>query len=284
MLLFASIAEAAIITGSTPGFNPMTGFPLGNLNQNQTNCTGGQNGCGPTAAVNSFVMLQNLYPQTYDKSLVPSAAAGNNPTQAEMAAIANQLGDSEPMNPNPTTYMDCQSCNGTYIENFIYGKQKYMEEKVPGKTVYNAYVGGTFEWRNNPGGTPGYNNGGQPGYVTRGAPTAAWLAGELSRGEDVEIFIERTNGTSHYLTLNSISFNDATNTGTIGAIDPLTGGPVTANITGLNGDGYLTLNYSAGSTLFHAVSESPVPEPGTWVLTLIGTVAILLRVRRRESL
>jgi hypothetical protein len=272
-------ANAAIITGATPGGPGQ----FGDLQQANTNCTGGTNGCGPTAAVNSFVMLQERYPSLYGELLVPSAAAGNDPTQNEMAAVANQLGDSELANPNPTMYMDCQACNGTYIENFITGKYKYIEEQAPGVTRYKAYMGGTFAWRNDPGNvTPGFNNGGQPSWVTRGAPTAEWLAAELNHGEDIEVFVEYTNGNSHYLTLFSLSFDDQNNTGTMGFIDPLTGGVVNSNITGLAG-GYLTLNYGGGATLFHAVSESPVPEPGTWLLLSFGSVALLFKARRSAS-
>lgn len=277
LLLFTFTSPAAVITGATPGGAGV----FGTLNQNNTACVGGgmNQGCGPTAAVNSFVMLQNLYSNIYGENLVPSSAAGNNPTQAEMAAIADRLGDAD---ADPINYMGCVQCNGTFIENFIYGKQTYIESRVPNRTTYRAVVADGFTWRNNPGGTVGYNNGGQPGYVTRGAPTATWIATELSHGEDVEIFVGYNAGGAHYLTLHSISFDDATNMGTIGFVDPATGAAGTSNITGLSG-GYMTLNYGGGSTLFHAVSESPAPEPGTWVLMAIGTAALLLRARTRKS-
>ena len=88
LLLAGHVAQATIITGSIPGgINPQFGnnsYPYGNLDQHNTGCTaGGVNGCGPTAATNSFVMLQNLYPGIYDKNLVPYAGA--QPTQPEMA-------------------------------------------------------------------------------------------------------------------------------------------------------------------------------------------------------
>lgn len=264
ILLFSSIsAQAAVISGSTPGGAGL----FGNLNQNDTNCgVGGSEGCGPTAAVNSFIMLQNKYPTIYGTNLVPAGQAVN---------VANTLGTGN--------YMDCAACGGTYIENFIFGKQKYIEEKVPGKTVYKAYVAPGFAWRNDPGGvTPGYNNGGQPGYVTRAAPPVQWLADELNHGEDLEIYVGYNAGGAHYLTLHSIMFDTATNMGTIGFIDPLTGAAGNANITGLAG-GFLTLSYGGGSTLFHAVSESPIPEPGTWVLLSLGTATLLLRRRKKAA-
>ncbi len=269
-LCLAGIATADTIIGSIPGLTP-TGYPIGNLNQEYVDCgTDGSSACGPSAATNSFVMLQNRYPTIYDHSLVPYA--GTSPTQSEMAVVANEL----------VPLMDCDDVDGTYIENFIYGKWTYIEAQVPDKTVYQAYVAGSWTWRDNPNGTSGYDNGGQPSWVTRGAPTAEWLAAELNDGEDVEIFIEYDSGGAHYLTLGEITFDTETNIGSIGFMDSLTGAWGTADITGLNTWGYLTLDYGNGSTLWHAVSESPVPEPGTYFLFALGTITLLIRARGRS--
>ena len=89
---------------------------FGTLDQGVTNCPGVN--CGPTAAVNSFVYLQNAFPKIYKNPLVPTTH-GMNPTSAEQKAVANNLG---------TNYMkNCcgDTSEGTAIGDFILGKMDY---------------------------------------------------------------------------------------------------------------------------------------------------------------
>ncbi len=97
---------------------------FGDLDQHNTDCK--RNGCGPTAAVNSFVFLQNQYPLIYGDMLVPSATS--TPTQTEQADVANDLG----------SYMKTCCARGTYWGNFITGKQAYIDDVAPDTTVSSA--------------------------------------------------------------------------------------------------------------------------------------------------
>src|SRR5262245_45155447 len=86
----------------------------GDLDQHDTNC--GNVACGPTAAVNSFKFLQEVYPHIYDNLLIPHTAG--NTDYEDMIDTANMLGT--------VMFMDtCVICDpnkgGTYIEMFISG-------------------------------------------------------------------------------------------------------------------------------------------------------------------
>ncbi len=252
---------------------------FGTLNQADTNCPNVN--CGPTAAVESFVYLDNIFPNIYTNRLVPKTGA--TPTTAEQAAVANDLG------ANFMKNCGCASNAGTLIEDFILGKRDYLESKDPGKTIYNAQI--NFAWRTDPvGGThPGTA---KPAFVQDNTiPTLAFLAQEISHGEDVEVFMFNDNGgcggandptCNHYITLTGITYDNTNNTGSFSFVDPLGGGRDTKKIIGLTG-GFIQTDYTLGGVnteIVHAVSESPVPEPST--LLLIGSGLAGLALWRRK--
>lgn len=252
---FSSGLSAEIITA---GENP---FDFGDLNQHDTNCM--NVACGPTAATNSFVFLQNTYPGVYDTKLVPHIN-GNSPYQDE-EAVANDLS---------TIMHTCNLCNpgagGTYIEDFIVGKQDYMNDVAPGRTVFAAQI--NFAWR--PTDPDGNNVGPKPAYVMDNTvPTAQFIASQINKGEDVEVFL--ADNIDHYLTLFDITFNTMTHTGQIGYIDPDTGDIGFSNITGQDMNGFLEVDYDGNAEVIaHAVAESPIPEPSTMLLLGIGIAAL----------
>ncbi|NWH03520.1 PEP-CTERM sorting domain-containing protein [Desulfobacter latus] len=227
--------------------------------------------CGPTAAVNSFVYLQNKYSDIYDHLLVPDL--NNTPDiyeTEEMIAVADILADSDYMN---------LTTQGTYGDYFIYGKWKYIEEVAPGTTTYQAQ----YSWN-------GWstNLGSKPDWVDDGTiPSWDFLYNQLVACEDVEILI---NGDfDHYLTLTSLSWDDVANTGKIDYIDPGTGKWNESNLW-LGGDGYLHTDYYGLSTpnnydsiITMAVKESPVPEPSTILLMGIGLLGFACRFRKTSA-
>jgi hypothetical protein len=259
--------SAAVFTAN---INPAM---FGNLDQDNVPFMGGC-ACGPTSAVNSFVYLQNEAPHIYGngQGLVPYA--GLAPTQAEQAAVATTL--------QGAGYMDANG--GTYIEDFIFGKVKYLEDNYPGKTRYAAQV--ALDWRSGPRpvGTTDWPSHAaehpQPSWVQdETAATLDFIYEQINAREDVEIFIGGGVG-AHYLTVTGISYDDATNLGTLSYIDPADGMAHASAILGLD-MGRIRFNYNGSNNalVFHAVSESPVPEPATIALMLIGLIG-LCAVRR----
>jgi len=249
---------------------------FGNLDQDDTAACGGagQLACGPTAAVNSFVWLQNQYPGIYGDNLILDATQdedGDNDIDEydDWIATANALGD--------PAYMDCAVCNGgTGIFDFIDGKMDWIEDHVPGVTTYadeNWHDGGVW-------------------------PTWQFLYDNLVSGEDVEILVGfyddqvmRVGG--HYLTITSFHWEDddmddiidATETAWIDFIDPQDGTHKMADIQ-QNGSGdAIYVDYGIGGAvdatwLEATVKESPIPEPAT--LLLVGGGLVMLGLRRNR--
>jgi hypothetical protein len=246
--------------------NPTAEDPtmFGNLKQGDTNC--GNVACGPTAATNSFVWLQNTFPSIYDSSLIPHI--GGNTMYQDLQAVADQLSG---------IMHTCNLCNpdsgGTFIEDFIAGKQSYM-----GNTVFAAQM--NFAWRTT---DPDENKlGPKPAFVMDNTkPTAQFIGSEIGAKEDVEIFI--TGAVDHYLTLTDIMFDTVKKTGSISYIDPDTGMAATSLITGQTADGFLQVKYNGNiENIAHAVAESPVPEPEMFLPLGAGILALTIRRFRRD--
>lgn len=216
----------------------------------------GNYACGPTAAVNSFMYLQNKYVGNYNGALVPG---GN------LAAVAQTLG---------TSYMNTLANGTTYHDDFIWGKYQYLETVAPGKTTYEAQD--YWTWTHH---TPF-------SWVSQRYPTWSFLYNQLVHCEDVEILLSWTSG-GHYLTLTSFHWTDVDTDGvidvsegaTIDYIDPWTGAWATSAIWHAfdAGNPFLETNYHSGAWISMAVKESP--EPGTIALVAIGGL-VLLRRRR----
>ena len=296
LALLPNPAHAMTISASIPNAKNL----FGNLNQADTICP--TTSCGPTAATNSLVYLQRRFPHIYDNKLVPMQnqdldGDGDVDFYDDMIATANDIG----LNFMKTCDV-CGNGTGTYIEDFIIGKRDYIESKVPGRTKYGAQI--SIKWRTTaaefpqpqPPEVPGTHLGtGKPDFVQDMMPaTLAYLASEIKKGEDVELFVG--NGTAHYLTLTGITFDDQTNMGMFSFIDPLnqtrgTSGMATistANILGLDANGVIETDYSGGSFLYHAVSESPIiPEPssvlGLLAFGILGSGAALKRNQKQNS-
>lgn len=274
-LAFAGVARAGPVYSIQLPINM-----FGNLDQDDVpTCKDANNvsyTCGPTAAVNSFVWLQNSHPEIYDNNLVPIQASdldGDNDVDEydHMIATAIELGDPE--------YMDCTVCQGgTTLGNFIDGKRSWIEEHAPGTTVFKDVLN----------------------------PNWDFLFNELSHGEDVELLLgfykedgadadnapDRDGG--HYITLTSFHWADADMDGVIdeeeGAfidfIDPATGMFGTADIFQASLNGIIGISdYGVGGEIIltiidAAISESFIPEPEALAL-FAGGVLLLLRRRRR---
>ncbi len=254
---------------------------FGHLDQHDTDCQ--LVNCGPTAAANSFLYLQQRYPDIYNgaNTLVQTRIGGG----FDLAGVANSLG---------SAYMGgCAGANcgaipsGTLIEDFIVGKINYFKDRAPGTTAVEAQM--NFPWRSDQAATPDLKNPSpKPANVIDSTPpTLGWIADQLRKGQDVELFM--ANGANqHYITLTGITFDDVTNIGNMKIIDPWTGTEKTIGIQGLT-SGFIDTDYAIDGAGFdyvaHAVAESPlpVPEPEMYVLMLAGFGVVGVIVRRRKD-
>ncbi len=271
----------------------------GNLDQDDTIPPPlGQVMCGPTAAVNSFIYLQNAYPGIYNSSLVPVGVSGGQDLDGDgvfgdsyddMISVAQTVGSAVYMNTK--VVLGGPGGSGTWDDMFIFGKQKYIEAMLPGKTIYAAQLKSQWAW---PGVPP------RPADEVPGIARPAWvqdltqpdgmfLFNELNDCEDVEILIIDGDW-GHFLTVTGLLWNDADNDQLIDAgegqlhyIDPVTGLPNVSAIGGQNVAGdpiRVAYGNFPNAELFMTVSESPIPEPATLSLLAIGGLVLL---RRRKS-
>ncbi len=126
----------------------------GNLDQDDTIPPPlGQVMCGPTAAINSFKYLENAYPAIYGNSLIPIGASGGmdlnldgnfGDSYDDMIAVAQTVGSAWYMNTKVA--LGGPGGSGTWDDMFIFGKQKYIEAKLPGKTIYAAQLKSQWAW------------------------------------------------------------------------------------------------------------------------------------------
>jgi hypothetical protein len=134
--------------------------------------------CGPAAAVNSFVYLQNMYPKVYGSKLV--GIDPSNPPLHWQKLAGDRLASDD--------YMGSCCNQGTSMEKFIGGKEKYIEERAPGVTTYMAQMDRDWD-KTKSGGKD------KPGYVQDATvPSVDWLQREIDHGEDVELLITYTAG------------------------------------------------------------------------------------------
>src|SRR5689334_2013769 len=199
--MYSVMAALTVIALGTPSLHATTitanqdPGKFGTLDQAKTTCA--DLGCGPAAAVNSFVYLQTMFPDVYKTPLV--GTSGARPSNAEQVDAANALAPK----------MGCCATKGTLIEDFILGKMEYIESKNKGVTSYT--VQDSLAWRTNP---PGGSHPGaaKPDFVQdQTKPTLAFLAAELKAGEDVELYLSvfqiqpMTNLENHALPLPAIT-------------------------------------------------------------------------------
>jgi hypothetical protein len=232
----------------------------------------GDSSCGPTSAVNSFVYLQNSFPEIYRHALVPDLNGTPDIYENdELIAVAEILISS--------SYMNTTSAGGTYADMLMYGKEKYIEERLPGSTIYAAQ---SFQgWLVPP--VP------EPSWFDAVIPTWSFLYDALVSSADVEFLIR--GSFNHYLTLTGFYWDDANHDGIIDEaedawiayVDPWGGVWDTANLW--HDGATMATDYAGGTSyIFAAVAESLVPEPSSILLTALGLLGLAgLGRRRRRS-
>jgi hypothetical protein len=275
LIALVFLASPAVAVPISYNVDLTTQAQFGNLKQTDvTGCAGdatGQIACGPAAAVNSFVFLQNRFPNIYDQRLTNQGQAT---AYQNLVATANILAGAD--------FMGCAECDGgTSRQNFFDGKKKYIDSKVPGATVYAT--------------------AGNPVSASVGIVPFAFLFGELQQAEDVEIvptYLDADGNriAGHFLTLTDLHWTDTQpdnvvdrfEGATMSFVDPATGASGNASIFQTAAGGALFSTYGAGATvdgvrvantrIDYAVAES-VPWPATAFLLTVSLAGWLV-VRR----
>ncbi|MHC4640490.1 MAG: PEP-CTERM sorting domain-containing protein [Planctomycetota bacterium] len=261
----------------------------GNLNQNHI-LNGGQYMCGPTAVVNSLAYLQNQYPGVYSSSsLIPSQTQDLDGSSIvdfydDMIAVAQTLAG--PSYMNTKTNLSGGGTKGTWADMLIYGKHLYIEQQASGQTVYAAQMSNIWAL---PGTRPFDEIPpiSKPSWVQDNTdPTWNFLYNQLVSGEDIEILVDWEEG-GHYLTVNGFHWNDINGNQIIDQseaamfdyINPATGMSGVSSIWQMSAGGILKTNYALNSEITMAVTESPIPEPATFLLLGLGSILLTRRHR-----
>jgi hypothetical protein len=269
---------------------------FGNLSQENPiiTTTYGGYGCQVTAYTNALVYLQKAYPSIYGLNLVSDYSENT------MANTAVTLGGSNYLNVQVTKVGSNITGASSRFRDQVWGMYTYINEKIPGKTIYAAQMIPVPDQVNNnpPGGWTGARY--QPGWVSMDPtyPTEAFLYNALSNSQGLVIDWNQANlnngqiispGKSHLLTVTGLTWDSVTNSGTLYYIDP-TGGtqrnsPFWRAVNGVlwmdygetNGvpwklqDGTTNWWYSGDVRISLALSEGPAPTPLPSTLLLLGS-------------
>jgi hypothetical protein len=259
-IVASTLATASILPASAVSINLGPG-KFGDLSQNDPGLAGvcvadnTRYACGPVAAANSLVFLQNQYPQIYGNALIMNGSLVQ--TATALAGL-----------------MNCMACaGGTDINDFSTGKMTWINNNVPGSTSFSLNL-------TPPDRFPSIDVLAQD--LMRGEDT------ELLIG-----FYDKTTGArvgGHYVTL--FSLTTGADGSRMGFIDPdpnpalaadkaymvLPNGTIQINLYGPG---------TANARVEWAIDESPVPGPvvgaGLPGLILASGVLLLLARRRRRT-
>lgn len=222
--------------------------------------------CAATALMNSFVYLDNTFPGVY---------GGTKLTRGDGVSLGEARDEL------------CGILGNATNQNIWQGKLQWFNTFAPRTptTFEGMAVDDISTWIGKQ-------------FLQQGAPTLAFLATQIMKGQDVEIGI--TGGSEHELTLTGISLDAAGNI-SIDYIDPncVNGkqgqaqpGPSHVNVTqqanGLhfgwqNGNGLTCSGAAVDVVIDSAWAESVLSEPNTLLLLALGGMGFMLLLRRRQT-
>ena len=256
---------------------------FGNLDQHSLQVsypalgTGNNNmACGPVAATNSLVYLDNAFPGVYGTSLIASAGHDMDNDSAYTAyddwiyTAGGCLATS--------SYMNTTKANGTYCDNFTWGLYTYVEQQAPGKTVYSAeQYNASSNWGNAPApDTP-------PSWVQSKTPNWDFIYDALTDSSAVGMMLYYKGSGGHFMSIMGITWNTSTNSGTLQYMDPWNGesgatgihesssGTVYTDYGGDNGSWINAITVlSPIAPTVTAVSPPTGPASGDTTVTIIG--------------
>lgn len=241
------------------------------------------NQCGPTSTANSFAFLQNMYPDVYkdDNRIIRDKDGAITADVAKLRdALAQGWGDKAGGRAGMGT-------NGTDLKKWWASKVTWLEDYAPGKTRYAAQM---------------YNENDTNGWPKKEAispvyPTFKFMWDALNHGAAIELhIIDVPFKNAHAVSLVGMSFEDTNNDKAwnqgekiyMKFIDP--NDPNGANADNIqpvemtydNAKGRFEFTWWQDKGRWYidaALTETPVPGPGTW---LIAAVAGGLCAQRRR--
>ena len=187
--------------------------------------------CVPTSVVNSFNFLQAQY---YLSSLY---CVGDPYSTISRLASGTYMGTTPGVaNPNSQTgYIG----GGTFPENFVLGKEKYLQNipgGITGPTGQHYAIQTVGQVATQYSSLQAYNGTGQPftqavtgpwmGGVSNQIASAQFIFQQLKANEDVEMFFAWTDASGsnprpgHVVTLIQINYNQTQNSGTLSFVAP----------------------------------------------------------------
>jgi hypothetical protein len=231
--------------------------------------------CAASSAINSFIYLENQYPNIYGApnggKLTPNynAANNNDPTDALNFGV-NGFGmdPNNSNNPYPGYYPSPLPANSGYVAT----KTQWFNTYAPGTTTIDSWYLGTAQ---------------DPSNQNNMNPTPQVFQAQLQAKEDVEFFIQ--GSAYHVLTLTDLTVNMNTNptSYTVSWLDCNdTSMEYSSPVTfAANGQMQITgvFGYPNGSleNITAAFAESPIPEPSTFLMLVgMGAVSLLAYARR----
>jgi len=239
---------------------------------NGTSTGAGVGYCAPTATVNSFKFLENMYPNVYDNKL----------TKGDIIKTRNDL----------VGLMGTCPDTGTQPQNWWQGKIQWIEDNAPGRTSYGGMVMPSID----------VSTWNKKDLLSNTFPAFNWLFQQLKDGEDVELGIYGSFG-GHALTLTSLKFVDSMDGSSfqngiwdpsvelaqIDYLDPNNPTQLFWSDLSLNPDGSLGFLWNNGGAnppknayIGLAFKESPIPEPSSILgLLALGTLGAASTLKRK---
>jgi autotransporter-associated beta strand protein len=201
--------------------------------------------CGPVSMTNTAVYLENLYPQQFGNSLITPAGPNINYNGQQFTTADNWIYTAGGVLASPANMNTIAANGGTIDFNFLAGSYNYLEGRAPGNFEYSAMTSSSG-WGNpqTPLAAPPYLGVQQGQY-----PTWNYLFNGLQQGWSEQVLFTFTGpyGGGHFVTLTSMSWNEQTNTGTIGFIDPEGGTLASTNINLYGGEIYTNYGGYSGN-------------------------------------
>ena len=232
--------------------------------------------CGPAAATNSLLYLQNAFPNLFGTSLIRLAGGDMDGNGAYTGyddliyTAGSYLASS--------TYMNTTLTNGTWHDNLIWGNYRYLETNSAGGATFSAidYWCPTY-WGNAPATNP------PPAWVSGGLPTWNYLYTGLSQSAAVEVLLSYVGGGGHFVSVTGMTWDDILKSGTLSYMNPWTGASDSTTMR-LSGG---TLYTDYGGTNHAWIGEvsviNAVPEPSPVFLSIGGMLLLWIQSRQRRQ-